>query len=93
MLPDVPTLREVGIPFDVEGPIGIAGPKGMDPKIVAVLHDAFKKTLDDPKVLEVLAKMELVPAYRSGADYKKALAETMEVERGIMTELGLVKKD
>jgi tripartite-type tricarboxylate transporter receptor subunit TctC len=93
MLPDVPTLREVGIPFDIEGPIGIAGPKGMDPKIVATLHDAFKKTLDDPKVLEVLAKMELVPAYRSGADYKKALAGSMEVERGIMTDLGLVKKD
>jgi tripartite-type tricarboxylate transporter receptor subunit TctC len=93
MLPDVPTLREVGIPFDIEGPIGIAGPKGMDPKIVAILHDAFKKTLDDPKVIEVLAKMELVPAYRSGADYKKALAGSMEVERGIMTDLGLVKKD
>jgi len=93
MLPDVPTLREVGIPFDIEGPIGIAGPKGMDPKIVGVLHDAFKKTLDDPKVQEVLAKMELVPAYKSGTDYKKSLAETMEVERGIMTELGMVKKD
>ena len=93
MLPDVPTLREVGIPFDIEGPIGIAGPKGMDPKIVAVLHDAFKKTLDEPKVLDVLAKMELVPAYRNGADYKKALAEAMEVERGIMTDLGLAKKD
>jgi tripartite-type tricarboxylate transporter receptor subunit TctC len=93
MLPDVPTLREVGVPFDVEGPIGIAGPKGLDPKIVALLHDAFKKTLDDPKVIEVLAKMELVPAYKNGSDYKKALAETMEVERGIMTEIGLVKKD
>jgi tripartite-type tricarboxylate transporter receptor subunit TctC len=93
MLPDVPTLREVGVPFDVEGPIGIAGPKGLDPKTVALLHDAFKKTLDDPKVIEVLAKMELVPAYKNGSDYKKALAETMEVERGIMTEIGLVKKD
>jgi tripartite-type tricarboxylate transporter receptor subunit TctC len=93
MLPEVPTLRELGIPFDIEGPIGVAGPKGMDPKIVGVLHDAFRKTLDDPKVQEVLAKMELVPAYRSGEDYRKALAETMEVERGIMTELGLVKKD
>ncbi len=93
MLPDVPTLRELGIPFDIEGPIGIAGPKGMDPKIVAILHDAFKKTLDDPKVQEVLAKLELVPAYKSGVDYKKALAETMETERMIMTELGMVKKE
>jgi tripartite-type tricarboxylate transporter receptor subunit TctC len=93
MLPDVPTLREVGIPFEVEGPIGLAGPKGMDPKIVAKLHDAFKKTLDDPKVQEVMAKLELVPAYKSGADYKKMLAETMEMERVILTDLGLVKKD
>lgn len=93
MLPDVPTLRELGVPFDIEGPIGIAGPKGMDPKIVAILHDAFKKTLDDPKVQEVLAKLELVPAYKNGDDYKKSLAETMETERAIMTELGMVKKD
>jgi tripartite-type tricarboxylate transporter receptor subunit TctC len=93
MLPDVPTLREVGIPFEVEGPIGLAGPKGMDPNIVAKLHDAFKKTLDDPKVQEVMAKLELVPAYKSGADYKKMLAATMEMERVILTDLGLVKKD
>ena len=93
MLPDVPTLRDLGYGFDVEGPVGIAGPKGMDPKIVAVLHDAFKKTLDDPKVQEVMAKLELVPAYRNGADYKKALADAMEVERAILTDLGLVKKD
>jgi tripartite-type tricarboxylate transporter receptor subunit TctC len=93
MLPDVPTLRELGFPFDIEGPIGIAGPKGMDPKIVTILHDAFKKTLDDPKVQDVLAKMELVPAYKNGADYKKALAETMEVERVILTDLGMAKKE
>lgn len=93
MLPDVPTLRELGIPFDIEGPIGIAGPKGMDPKIVTILHDAFKRTLDDPKVQDVLAKLELVPAYKNGADYKKALAATMETERVIMTELGMVKKE
>lgn len=93
MLPDVPTLRELGIPFDVEGPIGLAGPKGMDPKIVTILHDAFKRTLDDPKVQDVMAKMELVPAYKSGADYKKMLAEAMETERSILTDLGLVKKD
>ena len=93
MLPDVPTLRELGIPFDIEGPIGIAGPKSLDPKIVTILHDAFKRTLDDPKVQDVLAKLELVPAYKNGADYKKALAATMETERVIMTELGMIKKE
>lgn len=93
MLPDVPTLRELGYPFEIEGPIGFAGPKGMDPKIVARLHDAFKKSLDDPKVQEVMAKLELIPAYMNGADYKKMLAENMEIERVILTDLGLVKKE
>lgn len=93
MLPDVPTLRELGIPFDVEGPIGIAGPRGMDPKIVATLHDAFKKTLDDPKVQDTLTKMELVPAYKNGADYKKMLAENMEIERRILADIGMGRKD
>ena len=46
--PDVPTLKELGYPMVYDSPFGIAGPKGMDPKIVAKLHDAFKKALDDP---------------------------------------------
>jgi tripartite-type tricarboxylate transporter receptor subunit TctC len=93
MLPDVPTLRQLGLPFSVEGPIGLAGPKGLDPKIVKILHDAFKKSLDDPKVQDVMAKLEYVPAYKSGDEYKSYLANAMEIERTILTELGLVKKD
>jgi tripartite-type tricarboxylate transporter receptor subunit TctC len=93
MLPDAPTLRELGFPFSIEGPIGIAGPKGMDPKVVKILHDAFKKSLDDPKVQEVMAKLEYVPGYKSGAEYKAYLANAMEVETRILTDLGLVKKD
>jgi tripartite-type tricarboxylate transporter receptor subunit TctC len=93
MLPDVPTLRQLGLPFSVEGPIGLAGPKGLDPKIVKILHDAFKKSLDDPKVQDVMAKLEYVPGYKSGDEYKSYLANAMEIERAILTELGLVKKD
>lgn len=93
MMPDTPTLLQLGIPFSVEGPIGIAGPKGMDPKIVKVLHDAFKKSLDDPKVQEVMAKLEYVPGYKSGEEYRAYLANAMEVESKILTELGLAKKD
>src|SRR5882672_8312793 len=35
--PDVPTLKELGYPMVYDSPFGIAGPKGMDPKIVAKL--------------------------------------------------------
>ena len=93
MMPDTPTLLQLGLPFSVEGPIGMAGPKGLDPKIVKVLHDAFKKSLDDPKVQDVMAKLEYVPGYKSGEEYKAYLATAIDVETKILTELGLVKKD
>ena len=46
--PDVPTVRESGWDTISESPFGIGGPNNMDPAVVRTLHDAFKKTLDDP---------------------------------------------
>ena len=89
--PETPTLRELGYPFVLDSPFGIAGPKGMDPKIVAKLHDAFKKAIDDPAVQEQLAKYDMVVNYKNTEDYKKHVAETIESERKIITELGLAK--
>ena len=39
---DTPTLKELGYPFVFDSPFGLAGPKGMDPAVVKVLHDAFQ---------------------------------------------------
>ena len=54
--PDVPTVKESGWDTITESPFGIGGPKGMDPAIVKVLHDGFRKTLEDPAVLATLDK-------------------------------------
>jgi tripartite-type tricarboxylate transporter receptor subunit TctC len=90
--PDVPTLQELGFPFVFDSPFGIAGPKGMDPKIVARLHDAFKKALDDPGVQATLAKFDMVANYKGTADYIKAVKEVTENERKVVDSLGLSKK-
>ncbi|MGQ0684817.1 Bug family tripartite tricarboxylate transporter substrate binding protein [Bradyrhizobium sp.] len=90
---DVPTLKELGYPMVYDSPFGIAGPKGMDPKIVAKLHDAFKKALDDPAVIATLAKFDMVPNYKNTEDYKKAVVEVTESERKVVEKLGLAKKN
>lgn len=64
----------------------------MDPKVVQKLHDALKQTLDDPQVRDMMNKLELVPSDLSGPDYKKASAESMEAEKVVLGELGLLRK-
>ena len=90
--PDVPTMKELGYPFVFDSPFGIAGPKGMDPKVVAKLHDAFKKAIEEPALLETLAKYDMVANYKSTEDYRKFVTEQIEFERKVVDSLGLAKK-
>jgi tripartite-type tricarboxylate transporter receptor subunit TctC len=91
--PDVPTLKELGYPFVFDSPFGIAGPKGMDPKIVEILHDAFKKALEDPGVIATLERYDMVPRYMSTADYNKAVKSVIEQETAALSKIGLLKKE
>jgi tripartite-type tricarboxylate transporter receptor subunit TctC len=90
--PGVPTLKQLGYPFVFDSPFGIAGPKGMDPKVVAAIHDAFKKALEDPAVQATLAKYDMVVNYKNTADYVKFVKEVTESERKVVEMLGLKKK-
>ncbi len=50
-LPDVPTLKEVGLPqVNRMAFYGIYGPKGLPKEVVAKVHDAIRKVLEDPEV-------------------------------------------
>jgi tripartite-type tricarboxylate transporter receptor subunit TctC len=89
--PDTPTLKELGYGFVFDSPFGIAGPKGMDPKVVAKLHDALKKAIDDPAVQEQLAKYDMVVNYKNTEEYRRFVAESVETEKKVLSDLGLAK--
>jgi tripartite-type tricarboxylate transporter receptor subunit TctC len=89
---DVPTVKESGWDTISESPFGIGGPKGMDPAVVKVLHDAFRKTLEDPKVLETLDKFYQPVIYMSSDEYSRYGAQTFEAERATIERMGLAKK-
>jgi tripartite-type tricarboxylate transporter receptor subunit TctC len=90
--PTVPTLREIGIDMVANSPFGIAGPKGMDPKVVKALHDAFKKGLEDPSYVEAMAKLDMEQFYLSSEDYRKFARQQIEEARRFIAELGLGPK-
>src|SRR5512139_2664201 len=87
--PDVPTLREAGIDMVSNSPFGIAGPKGLDPAVVKIIHDAFKKGAEDPAYLEATAKLDQEPAYMSSDDYRRYVAVQLVEQKKLIEELGL----
>ena len=90
--PKVPTLKELGYGIVSNSPFGIAGPKGMDPKVVKVLHDAFKKGMEDPIFEKALNNFDMEPFYKNSEDYAKFIKEQDEEERVILEKLGMRKK-
>jgi tripartite-type tricarboxylate transporter receptor subunit TctC len=89
---NAPTARELGIDLVSISPYGIVGPKGMDPQVVKILHDAFRKALDDPEHAKVLAQLDQVYWYKSSEDYAKWAAEVFKTERASLERLGLTAK-
>ncbi len=85
-----PTAKELGYDIVSYSPFGIVGPRGMDPKVVRVLHDAFRKALDDPEHHRVLQQLDQVSWYRSSEDYTRWAAETVVSERALIERLGLM---
>ena len=87
-----PTAKELGYDVVSYSPYGIVGPRGMDPAVVKVLHDAFKKAIDDPENRKVLQQLDQVYWYKSSEDYAKWAAETWTSERATIQRLGLQMK-
>jgi len=57
LLPDVPTVKESGVPsFVVNGWYGILAPAGTPPEVVAKLNQALNKTVRDAKVAAQLTE-------------------------------------
>ena len=87
-----PTAKELGYDIVSYSPYGIVGPKGMDPKVVKIIHDAFKKAIDDPEHERILKTLDQVYWYKSSDDYAKWAAETLASERRTIERLGLLAK-
>jgi tripartite-type tricarboxylate transporter receptor subunit TctC len=85
--PNVPTLKEVGVDIVSNSPYGLAGPKGMDPKVVKILHDAFKKGAEDPLHLAALERYDQDLWYRSTEDYARYARETFAAEKATMERM------
>jgi tripartite-type tricarboxylate transporter receptor subunit TctC len=87
-----PTVKELGVDTVSNSPFGLVGPKGMPREVVKVLHDAFKKSLDDPEYLKVLAQLDQPAWYMSSEDYARWAVDMLKAERATIERVGLLLK-
>ena len=81
-------MRELGFDIVAMSPYGLAGPRGLPPQVVAVLHDAFKKALFDPRFVDELAKYDQEIDYLGPEDYARACREKFAKERAAAERRG-----
>ncbi|HSV55002.1 MAG TPA: tripartite tricarboxylate transporter substrate-binding protein, partial [Burkholderiaceae bacterium] len=67
-LPDVPTLKEVGINVAADAFFGLYGPAGMQADVVARIDRAVAEALRAPEVQEKIYSFGLVPNHSSAAE-------------------------
>jgi tripartite-type tricarboxylate transporter receptor subunit TctC len=90
--PNVPTLDELGYQTVSDSPFGVCGPKGMDAAVVRTLHDAFRKTLEDPAVLATFDKYDQTVIYMNTDTYTKFARDSFAAEKATIERLGLANK-
>src|SRR5512139_3505176 len=69
MFPDVPTVKEQGIDFAMGMWRGLAGPQGTPPEVVRILHEAFKKGMEDPILVKNAKDMAVNLSYMGPEDF------------------------
>jgi tripartite-type tricarboxylate transporter receptor subunit TctC len=85
--PDVPTVSEQGIEFTMGQWRGLAAPKGTPPEVIKVLHDAFRKGMEDPVFVKNAESMSVVLSYVGPAEFGNMMAADHERYAKLVAEL------
>jgi tripartite-type tricarboxylate transporter receptor subunit TctC len=85
VLPNVPTFKEVGLePVNRPAYYGIYGPKGLPKEVVAKVHDAVKKTLDDPAVKKRIEETGSLIVANTPEQFAAQIAAEFEVYKKVV---------
>lgn len=76
--PDAPTLVEAGYDLVAPSILGLVGPKGMDPAVVAKIDGAFKKAIDTDEFRRCADQFGLKTDYKDAAAFTQYIQGTID---------------
>jgi putative tricarboxylic transport membrane protein len=91
VMPDAPTLKELGIDVTGGSIYGLAVPKGTPEDRVAALNDCFKKAFDSESFQSFIDKSGVNPAYLGADEFDAYLTDEYSRYGDLLKTLGLAK--
>ena len=89
-LPDVPTVREVGLPgLTLDFWNGVLAPAGTPPEIVARLNEAINDSLRSPEMKASMTKLGLDAKVGSAQDFAKFIADEIPRWAEVVKSVGV----
>lgn len=90
-LPDVPTLKEIGLDVVSDIRRGFVVPKDTNPQIVQFLRDTFQKIQNDPGYIADMKKAGQPMDYMTGPDFDKYVHSQQAYYKQLLQKYGLLK--
>lgn len=84
---DAPTLVEAGYDLVAPSILGLVGPKGMDPEVVAKIDGAFKKAIDTDEFRRCADQFGLKTDYKDAAAFTQYIQQTIDQWAPVIKDL------
>jgi tripartite-type tricarboxylate transporter receptor subunit TctC len=89
-LPDIPTIREAGVPgYEVAGWYGVIGPAGMPQAVVARLNREINAILSVPETREQLSLQGADPRTGTPEEFAAAMANDLKKWQKVVAAAGI----
>ncbi|NYT86771.1 Bug family tripartite tricarboxylate transporter substrate binding protein [Pollutimonas harenae] len=84
LLPDVPTVAEMGSPgFEIMSWFAVVAPAGLPDDIRQTLDDSFREIVSEPETRDKLLSMGLTPGYASGDQLQEMVKKELPLMKRI----------
>ncbi|SPU50310.1 Bug family tripartite tricarboxylate transporter substrate binding protein [Bordetella trematum] len=87
--PDIPTVREAGVPYDVTVWYGIIAPKGVEPAIQAKLNKAINAAVTQPDMSKRLQATGEQAAPGTPDDFRQQIIKEIDLWRDVVRDAGV----
>lgn len=91
-LTEVPTVTEAGYPIVGSSAGGLVAPAGLPDNVAAAIQRACGEAVASESFRTAAVRLNSVPSYLSGAEFRARFAEESESNKRVLQELGIARE-